>query len=371
MTGKRGMNMKYLIEEAVVFVAGDNYNIVWNTTERGLAWVKVGEEIYYDADNGNIKSEEKIHKVVVPQKVLDEAGEYTIYFSATVGRLPYYPQSYNESSKTYKFYPVRKKEKLTTYLIADTHSEHEYAVKAANCHDLDFLLLAGDIADKSMNLEEILTTFRLSAGVTKGEKPVVFARGNHDTRGELAPELHKYMGTDRGNTYFTAKLGDVFMIILDCGEDKPDDCKEYGGMAAFEPFRKAQISFLDEVIEKGEYKDYKHVVMVCHIKLNTEWNEKFKDVYKEWLKRINIINPEVILSGHEHTYYIQPAGTELFDTGVKFNMPVVIGSRSTGNYHTNGKDEDPDFVGTLVCFTDNGYETNFTNSKGEVMSPRK
>jgi len=362
--------MKYLIEEAVVFVAGDNYNIVWNTTERGLAWVVIDGEKYYDADNGNIKSEEKIHKVVVPQKVLDKAGEYTIHFAATVGRLPYFPQSYDEVEKTYKFYPVKKKDEIKTYLIADTHSVYEYAVKAANQHELDFLTLAGDIADKSMNLEEILTTFRVSAGITKGEKPVVFARGNHDTRGELAPDLHKYMGTDKGNTYFTAKLGDIFMLIMDCGEDKPDDCKEYGGMAAFEPFRKSQIAFLDELIEKGEYKNYKHVVMVCHIKLNTPWNEKFKDVYAEWLKRINIINPEVILSGHEHTYYIQDKGAELFDTGVKFNMPVVVGSRSMGNNHTNGADESADFVGTLVTFKNDGYETAFTNCKGEAVPAR-
>ena len=59
--------MKYLIEEAVVYVAGDYYNIIWNTTEKGLAWVEICGEKYYDADNGNIKSEEFVHKVKVPQ----------------------------------------------------------------------------------------------------------------------------------------------------------------------------------------------------------------------------------------------------------------------------------------------------------------
>lgn len=365
------LKMKYLIEEAVVFAAGDNYNIIWNTTEKGLAWVEINGEKYYDADNGNIKSEEKIHKVVVPQNVLDKAGEYTIFFAATVARLPYYPQSLDEVSKKYKFYPVTKKEKINTYVIADTHSEEKYAVMAANRHELDFLILAGDIADKSMNLTEILTTFRAAAGITHGEKPVVFARGNHDTRGEMAPDLYKYIGTDRGNTYFTFKLGDIFGLVLDCGEDKPDDCNEYGKMAAFEPFRKAQITFLDEVIEKGEYKNYKHVIMVCHIRINYSWCEKFKDVYAQWLKRINVINPEVILSGHEHDYFIQEAGIELFDTGIKFNAPVVVGSRCTGNYHTDGADEDADFVGTFVSFDNSGYKTVFTDSKGETVEPRK
>lgn len=101
--------MDWLIEDAVVFVAGDNYNIIWNTTEKGLAWVEIAGEKFYDADNGNIKSEEKVHKVVVPQNILDEAGEYTIVYKTTVARCPYYPQSLDSQIKTYKFYPVKKR----------------------------------------------------------------------------------------------------------------------------------------------------------------------------------------------------------------------------------------------------------------------
>ena len=363
--------MKYLIEEAVVYVAGDYYNIIWNTTEKGLAWVEICGEKYYDADNGNIKSEEFVHKVKVPQHVLDEAKEYTIFFAVCVARLPYFPQSLEPVSKTYKFYPVVKKDRINAYVIADTHSEDRYAVMAANHHNLDFLILAGDIADKSMNLDYILTTFRVAAGITHGEKPVVFARGNHDTRGLMAPDLYKYIGTDRGHTYFTFKLANIFGFVLDCGEDKPDSNKEYGGMAAFEPFRREQVAFLDEIIEKGEYKNYDHVIMVCHMRLNQGWCEKFKDVYAEWLKRINIMNPEIILSGHEHTYFNQPAGEELFDTGVKFNAPVVVGSMCSGNYHTDHAEEEPDFVGTLVTIGDSGTETSFTNSKGEVLKGKE
>lgn len=363
--------MDWLIEDAVVFVAGDNYNIIWNTTEKGLAWVEIDGEKFYDADNGNIKSEERVHKVVVPQKILDAAGEYTIVYKTTVARLPYFPQSLDAKTKTYKFYPVKKKDKINTYLIADTHSEHRYAVKAANAHDLDFLILAGDIADKSMNLDYILTTFRVASGITHGEKPVVFARGNHDTRGEMAPDLYKYIGTDRGHTYFTFKLANIFGFVLDCGEDKPDSNEEYGGMAAFEPFRREQISFLDEIIEKGEYKNYDHCIMVCHMRLNESWCEKFKDTYAEWLKRINIINPEAIFAGHEHNYFIQPAGTPLFDTGLKFNAPTIVGSKCTGNYHTNHADEEPDFTGTFIEISGDGIKSTFTNSEGKIINEKE
>ena len=38
------------------------------------------------------------------------------------------------------------------------------------------------------------------------------------------------------------------------------------------------------VVTHSEYKNYKHVVMACHMRLNTPWNEKFKDV----LNRIRV-----------------------------------------------------------------------------------
>ena len=107
------------------------------------------------------------------------------------------------------------------------------------------------------------------------------------------------------------------------------------------------------------------------MRLNESWCEKFKDTYAEWLKRINIINPEAIFAGHEHNYFIQPAGTPLFDTGLKFNAPIIVGSQCTGNYHTNHADEKPDFIGTFIEIGDNGIKSTFTNREGKIINERK
>ena len=123
----------------------------------------------------------------------------------------------------------------------------------------------------------------------------------------------------------------------------------------------------DEIIEKGEYKNYAHCIMVCHMRLNYSDCEKFKDIYAEWLKRINIINPEAILAGHEHDYFIQPAGTTFFDTGLKFNAPTIVGAMCTGNHYTDHADENPDFIGTFIEISNNGIRSIFTNSEGEII----
>ena len=40
--------MKHLISGPVVFLAGEHYDIVWTTDEKGAAWVEVGGKKYYD-----------------------------------------------------------------------------------------------------------------------------------------------------------------------------------------------------------------------------------------------------------------------------------------------------------------------------------
>ena len=93
---------EYLLDEAAVFAATDHYDIIWNTTEKGLAYVECGGKKFYDHANGNVKSEETVHKVSVPKNVLDEAKEYTINFREVFERKPYFPTSSEDSVQSPK-----------------------------------------------------------------------------------------------------------------------------------------------------------------------------------------------------------------------------------------------------------------------------
>ncbi len=362
--------MKYLIDEATVFAIGHEYNIIFNTEEKGLAWVEIGNEKYCDDDNGNIKSEECVHKIAVPMSVLDKEKGYTICFCRAYERLAYFPKSDEEiQKKTYKFYPVEKKESYKVYMISDTHCECENSVKSGKywADNLDFLILNGDIGDACVDVDMILTLHRIASGVTKGEKPVVYVRGNHDTRGQLAVELSKYIPTQNNKTYYTFALGDIFGICLDCGEDKVDTHPEYGNMANFEPFRKKQIEFLDDVIDKAEFINYKHVIVISHVRVNEKGNEVFKDVYVQWLERLNEIAPDVMICGHEHKYYIIDKDDKIFDTEKTVNYPMIVGSQVRGNKRTSNADLPADYIGTALNIKDDEFEVLFTNSNNEVI----
>ena len=41
-------------------------------------------------------------------------------------------------------------------------------------------------------------------------------------------------------------------IVLDAGEDKPDDDVEYGGLADYDPYRLSQLSWLKEAVKRPD-----------------------------------------------------------------------------------------------------------------------
>ena len=111
-----------LIHDATVFVAHGGYQIIFNTRDKGLAWVKVGDNVYSDDNNGNINSEKTVHKIFVDKDELDSAKEYTIRFARCIDRKPYFAESGETFEKTYSFKPMNKKDDINIYMICDSHS---------------------------------------------------------------------------------------------------------------------------------------------------------------------------------------------------------------------------------------------------------
>ena len=358
----------YLLDEAAVFVAGKNYDIIFNTTAPGLAWIDCGDRRYYDHANGNIKSEETVHRITIPMEKLDNAKEYTIYFRESIDRKAYFPVTGDECSKHYNFRPVEKKEEYKFYFLADTHNEYELPIKAASKYadEIDFLMLGGDIPNDCENFDKGLRTiFRISA-VTKGEIPVVTARGNHDTRGHIAPTYHRYSPLVDGEMYFTFAIGDIFGIILDCGEDKPDSHPEYGFVNCFEPYRESVTAFLQDVAEKGEYKNYKHTLVICHERVNAHNHTFFALEYEKWVKAINEISPDAMLCGHEHFCKVFPKGQKHFDTDTVIDFNTVVAGQVRGNKRTTNASLEPGYTGAFYTLNETTLSVSFTNDKQEI-----
>lgn len=365
MTGIGGADM--LKTTPAVFAVGENYQIMVPVSCETLMSVRIGGERYYDESNGILRSDVVVHRMTVPQKELDREKKYTVCVRKIIERKPYFTETEEEEEYTFDFKPVPK-ENATAYHIADTHNMIEPPVLAALAYgDIDFLILNGDIPDHSGKPENILTVYEIAARITKGRIPVVFARGNHDMRGIYADRFCDLVGSDNGLSYYTFRLGSIWGMVLDCGEDKDDSHPAYGHTICCNAFRKRQTAFIERVIEQKE-KEYEaqgvlSKIIVCHIpftEVRMPPHDIEKEIYSTWAKLLREnIKPDMMLCGHLHRIEVNNPGGEKDHLGQP--CTVVIGAEP---WLEPGAER---FAGMGFRFEKGNIDALITNSAGEQL----
>jgi len=388
------LKINFIDDEPVVYAVGNDYQIVWTTAAEGTGEVKIGEYTYYDIYAGQKRSSQKVHKVTVPQEVLDENKEYTVSSRAMLSEQGFSGLLGYTVKKTYSFRPVDVSDGIQTYVLSDTHEFNGAAAKAASYYgdSLDFLVLAGDHVNYLYNDDQLSRILNLGHKVTGGSRPVVFARGNHELKCENSESLDRYVGSLNERFYYTFRLKNVWGVVLDMGEDHDDDWKEFYGTALYKDYRKEQRAFLDGIIadKENEYEadGVEYRIGISHISTSiTDYDRPF--MYDDLLEindRLNVMNLDVMLSGHQHLVFKvnegYEAGRPLFFrkeyTGKEVsvtpdyiaagaNYPTLMAGRRSDGKLPVDKTSFYKFTGIAVEFLSDGNYARFTNHKKEVV----
>ena len=338
--------------EPVVYAVEDEYQIVFTTSDNAIAWVNIGGVEYYDLYAGSMKSADKVHKIIVPQEVLDEAKAYSVNYQQMIYRGPFGGYLGQHQAQHYLFRPVDSSDGLNYFALSDVHESVDAAIAAATSRqDTDFIVLLGDLVSMVETEKDVQLANKLAFGITKGEIPVIYARGNHEIKGEYAEELYKYVGSKDQQYAYTVTLGDddVFAVVLDLGEDHEDDWWEYYGTAQFDLYRQEQTEMLEEILEDGDYENYSYRMMVCHIPVvYVDKNGNFEAFRNDWTTLLNQMDLDMGLSGHKHVMWplipgqVEPNTTLVYSESYKgvagkkeggylidFNFPnFLVGRRS-------------------------------------------
>lgn len=211
-----------------VYAVENTYQIVFTTKAKGTGWVTIDGIEYNDTYAGYRKTEDTVHKIIVPMAALDNAGEYTIHTRSMLLRGPFCPLQGETISKTYRWRGVNPEDGLNYYVLSDTHNTQKspYAAGTFFGDSLDFLISCGDNASWLDREDDLTQMLRLAGNITNGEVPVIYARGNHETKGVVADEYYKYVGANGEDFYYTFRIKNVWGIVLDIGEDHRDGYQE-------------------------------------------------------------------------------------------------------------------------------------------------
>lgn len=364
------MKLNELMTAPAVFAVGNDYQIMVMTKSDLVFWVTVGDKSYYDHSNGILRSSTRIHKVTIPMKALDAAKEYTVNYRKIIDRKPYFPELEEVESETYSFRPLDFSKPVNMYHIADAHGDGIYTTAAGSYFgdELDLLILNGDIPNHSGDIANFNLIYELCDRLTHGNVPCVFSRGNHDTRGFYAENIAEYTPTRNGCSYFSFRLGKLWGIVIDTGEDKPDTNAEYGGTICCHAFREEETAYIEGIVENAD-KEYnaegvEYRFVISHTPFAYTDNPPFdieQDTYKYWLKLLKEeIKPQVMICGHMHKLSVSHIGGEYDSKGQ--SCPVVIASKPVRPNKIMSA-----FTGGAFTLEDKNFLVRFTDHNKEVV----
>ena len=351
--------MSFLRFDPAVYVIGEEYEICVAVREFGLVTVKINDEIFYEDNSGVLPTEKLYARIRIPQAVLNKAGAYTVVYRKTVERKSYWSTLGEEQSANYSFKAPKEGKNLNIYHISDVHYCFDSAKKVASYFGeaVDLYIFNGDIGEVQTD-EDYLAVCQLVGEIAGGCIPVLFVRGNHDTRGYLPEKYTDYFPAEGKNTYFTAMFGDLKILCLDLGEDKPDEHIVYGGYNNFHAFRLRQTAFLKNLLSMGKKFD----IAVCHIApaVNNAVSDGAEfdiegELYEEWNSILYKLGVKVMLSGHMHKALV-------FEKNDKRSMrhhdfPIIVGSvMNEGDYRQ----------GAAIELADDDMSVKFTDADHTV-----
>ena len=344
------LGVMYFVTKPVVYAVEDEYQIVFETSRLATAEVKVGDSIYYDTSSGTIKSSSKIHKIIVPMKILDFEKQYEVSSTNILYRGPYNGVKGRTITHASTFRGVDPTGGPFKFHVgSDFHDKKKSRIASIKYEweELDFIVLAGDISSFLETKWNISFINQCAYEASNGEIPVIYNRGNHETKGLHRDELANAVGSKNNDFYFTVTLGEIFIIVLDLAEDHNDDWWEFYGTANYSAYRRKQISWLekikDDVDHKYMWQSYAYRYVISHQPLsfiNEDKNGLFLE--EEKTQVVNLLNDMQIdasFAGHFHNlYYLHdlPSGDLVvaegidqkhFSKGTGANFPEFVTSK--------------------------------------------
>ena len=296
-----GLNMYYplapykITSEPMVIDNGEGYSIVFSTNDCGTAFAEYSFEgtdyKVFDQTGGRLNTERKIHSIKVPYEHL-KGNAYTVGSTRVIDEFSYGSRlGKTVSSKEYAF-SVNESEDQSWLVISDWHTMLDKAYSAvAYVGEYDGVVLLGD-ATPGVDFEDevIRNIVQFGGEISEGTVPVIYVRGNHETRGAYANDLATALGIDE--FYYTTDIGPYSFLVLDSGEDKDDSHSEYGGMTDYNTYRASMIEWLKTVQTKND-----RVVALSH---SWQISDVEKDLSLAGWAELDRIGARMMLSGHHH-----------------------------------------------------------------------
>ena len=357
-------------------VTYDGATVVFTTSHKGFSKVELrkkgsSEVRLCDSRKDGLIMADNTHNVIHLLD-LEPATEYEYRIVSTrVKDFQPYKVTFGEeyTSPWYSFRTFDPKAKEFTFAVLnDIHDDSKKCADLLDLQPMDeaqMVFYNGDIMSYYNREGQPFSSFiDVSVERFAKNKPFAVVRGNHETRGHLARTYDEFIHNTRDGKYYGFyTFGSTAVVMLDCGEDKPDDHPVYAGFVAFDEYRLEQVEWLKEVVRSKEFRKAKNRIVMLHIppavEAMKEQNEKQVASMLEWhgnahwgeilLPLLNKAGIDLMISAHQHRF-----GLYTPQKGV-IEFPLVINDNNSAMF---------------VRSSDDGVSVKITNKEGKELLNR-
>ncbi len=324
----------YLVEPG-----SDCITILWTTNKACQSWVEYcGDKNLgvfttwggypkkaYSSHQGLLAANSKLHSVRIAglntgtkyryrvmSKEIIQNNPYEVIFGDTAAGEIVEFETLNPDTTTFSF-----------GVVCDLHEQSgnlNTLLEAAPVDSLNLMFYNGDMLNWIGNEDRIFNgLIDVSVNQFAKEKPMILTRGNHETRGPNARKLFSYFPHSSGNYYHAFSHGNTRFIILDPGEDKPDNHPVYAGLVDFDNYRTEQAEWLRKEVKSDDFLSSKYKIVLMHIPpFSKSSAHGSTDITEKWGPILNNAHIDIIISGHHHRY------SRIKPTDDSNQMPVLI-----------------------------------------------
>ncbi len=343
-----------LTSKPMVIDNGEGYSVVFSTSDKGTGYIEYnyGGEYYkaYDATGGKLITDRTIHSVNVPYEHLRN-NSYKIGSVRVIDSYSYGSRLGKEVKSEQYSLNYFEGEDQTWLILTDWHTLLDKAYEAIDhIGDYDGVILLGD-ATPGVDFEKEVVTNIVEFGgeVSKGSKPVLYIRGNHETRGDYASKLGDSLGLDK--FYYTTHVGPYSFVMLDSGEDKDDSHPEYGGTTDYNTYRADMTEWLKSVNTETD-----KVIALSHSWKISDVEQELSD---EGWNQLDRLGARLMISGHEHQCRLLSDGTDR-EKEVFSKHPNILG------YLAGGKTNE-DFIASKMTLSGDKITLVAVDNYGKVV----
>ena len=346
---------------------GNGITVMWQTTVPAYSWVEYGTD----------KNQLKKARTIVDGQVICNDLQNKVRLNDLEPGKTYYYRVCSQEIMLYQAYkkvfgetavsdfhsftlPASSDADFTTIIFNDLHKHSETLqalYKQVKDVDYDFVIFNGDCIDDPKDHDEA-THFlsELNETVGAADVPVFYLRGNHEIRNAYSIGLRSLFDYVSDKTYGAFNWGDTRIVMLDCGEDKPDDHWVYYGLNDFSALREAQVGFLKEELASKPFKHAAKRRLIHHIPIYGKEVDRYKPCLELWGGLLAKAPFNICINAHTHRHAYYPKGTANGN-----NFPIMVG----GGYRMDGA--------TVMVLQKKGKEMTLRvlNAKGETLQDLK